>query len=462
MLPGKVGRRPADRRVPVRPPGLPVFPYRRRRRHRRQVPPRSSRQAPSAGRSRALAGWPSAARSRTPRSRASGSRRSRPCAVFSSDNLSSVAYATEAILFTLLAAGTGAFGLTVPISALIVAVLGIIVVSYRQTIRAYPNGGGSYVVARENLGTGRRLGRGRRAAHRLRPDGVCQRRRGRGCDHLGVPRAARRRPRRARGGEHPDRHADQPPRRPRERHDLRDPDLPIRGLDARAHRASASSARWPAPPPSSPTSSRRRCPRRRFGRPAPDARVRRRMHGDHRRRGRLERGPGVQAVRVVERTRDADGDGRARRRSCSSARAGWPRSPARCPAERETVLSQLGRAVFGGVGPAVPRAPALDDGHPHPRREHGVRRLPAAVLAPGPRRLHAAVGSRSAASASPSAPGSWRSPSLSIAVLAAFGGRVEALIPLYAVGVFTSITLVAGRHGPPLVARVASRAGAGA
>ncbi len=73
-------------------------------------------------------------------------------AVFSSDNLSSVAYATEAILFTLLAAGTGVFGLALPISALIVAVLAIIVVSYRQTIRAYPNGGGSYVVARENLG----------------------------------------------------------------------------------------------------------------------------------------------------------------------------------------------------------------------------------------------------------------------------------------------------------------------
>ncbi len=73
-------------------------------------------------------------------------------AVFSSDNLSSVAYATEAILFTLLAAGTGAFGLTLPISLLIVAVLAIIVISYRQTIAAYPNGGGSYIVARENLG----------------------------------------------------------------------------------------------------------------------------------------------------------------------------------------------------------------------------------------------------------------------------------------------------------------------
>jgi amino acid transporter len=75
-------------------------------------------------------------------------------AVFSSDNLSSVAYATEAILFTLLAAGSANFGLVLPISGLIVAVLGVIVISYRQTIRAYPNGGGSYIVARENLGVG--------------------------------------------------------------------------------------------------------------------------------------------------------------------------------------------------------------------------------------------------------------------------------------------------------------------
>jgi amino acid transporter len=73
-------------------------------------------------------------------------------AVFSSDNLSSVAYATEAILFTLLVAGRSTFWLALPISVLIVAVLGIIVVSYRQTIRGYPGGGGSYIVARENLG----------------------------------------------------------------------------------------------------------------------------------------------------------------------------------------------------------------------------------------------------------------------------------------------------------------------
>ena len=74
-------------------------------------------------------------------------------AVFSSDMLSSVAYATEASMFTLLGAGTVAFGLTVPISIVIVVILWIIVISYRQTIRAYPNGGGSYIVAKENLGT---------------------------------------------------------------------------------------------------------------------------------------------------------------------------------------------------------------------------------------------------------------------------------------------------------------------
>ena len=56
-------------------------------------------------------------------------------------------------MFTLLAAGTSAFWLTIPISVLIVAILGIIVISYRQTIRAYPTGGGSYIVAKENLGT---------------------------------------------------------------------------------------------------------------------------------------------------------------------------------------------------------------------------------------------------------------------------------------------------------------------
>src|SRR6266700_438676 len=74
-------------------------------------------------------------------------------AVLSSDVISSVAYATEAILATLIVAGSGNLGLTFPIAIAIVCLLGIVALSYRQTIPAYPNGGGSYIVAKDNLGT---------------------------------------------------------------------------------------------------------------------------------------------------------------------------------------------------------------------------------------------------------------------------------------------------------------------
>lgn len=73
-------------------------------------------------------------------------------AVLSSDALSSVAYATEEILLVLVAAGSGALGYSLPIAVAIILLLAIVVFSYRQTIRAYPKGGGSYIVARENLG----------------------------------------------------------------------------------------------------------------------------------------------------------------------------------------------------------------------------------------------------------------------------------------------------------------------
>jgi amino acid transporter len=74
-------------------------------------------------------------------------------AVLSSDALSSVAYATEEILLVLVLAGSGALGLALPIAAAIVGLLLIVGASYRQTIAAYPNGGGSYIVASDNLGT---------------------------------------------------------------------------------------------------------------------------------------------------------------------------------------------------------------------------------------------------------------------------------------------------------------------
>jgi amino acid transporter len=75
-------------------------------------------------------------------------------AVLSSDALSSVAYATQEALIVLLIAGSSPaiLGLSLPISVAIVLLLAIVVLSYRQTIRAYPKGGGSYIVARDNLG----------------------------------------------------------------------------------------------------------------------------------------------------------------------------------------------------------------------------------------------------------------------------------------------------------------------
>jgi amino acid transporter len=72
--------------------------------------------------------------------------------VFASDNISSSAYATEEIMRVLVLAGVGALTLTLPITFAIVAVLAIVVISYRQTIAAYPSGGGSYIVAKANLG----------------------------------------------------------------------------------------------------------------------------------------------------------------------------------------------------------------------------------------------------------------------------------------------------------------------
>ena len=73
-------------------------------------------------------------------------------AVFSSDALSSTAYATQEIMIILAMAGTAAFAFVLPISLAIVALLAIVTFSYEQTIHAYPGGGGAYIVARENLG----------------------------------------------------------------------------------------------------------------------------------------------------------------------------------------------------------------------------------------------------------------------------------------------------------------------
>jgi amino acid transporter len=73
-------------------------------------------------------------------------------AVFSSDNISSSAYATEEMMRVLVLAGVGAFALVMPLTLVIVVVLAIVATSYRQTIKAYPHGASSYIVASDNLG----------------------------------------------------------------------------------------------------------------------------------------------------------------------------------------------------------------------------------------------------------------------------------------------------------------------
>jgi amino acid transporter len=73
--------------------------------------------------------------------------------VLSADALSSVAYGPEAMLAILVLAGTGGLGYALPVAAAIAFLMLAVGISYRQTIRAYPHGGGSYIVATDNLGT---------------------------------------------------------------------------------------------------------------------------------------------------------------------------------------------------------------------------------------------------------------------------------------------------------------------
>src|ERR1700728_1210640 len=73
-------------------------------------------------------------------------------AALSLDALSSVAYGPEAILVVLVAAGSSALGYTIPITAAIIVLLAALVISYRQLIAAFPNGGGAYAVSKAHLG----------------------------------------------------------------------------------------------------------------------------------------------------------------------------------------------------------------------------------------------------------------------------------------------------------------------
>jgi amino acid transporter len=73
-------------------------------------------------------------------------------AIFASDNLSSVAYASEEILRVLVIAGPAALNMSTPIAVAIAVVIAIVIYSYRQTILAYPQGASDYIVAKDNIG----------------------------------------------------------------------------------------------------------------------------------------------------------------------------------------------------------------------------------------------------------------------------------------------------------------------
>lgn len=144
------GRKPADRRVRVQRPHSPYFRYTGP--GRLVAKPAASVSLTPAGRffDRArgvLFGRPLASEEEI------GERLSKrkALAIFSSDAISSSAYATEEILRVLLLAGASALLLSVQVAIAITILLAVVSISYRQVCRAYPNGGGAYVVAKTNL-----------------------------------------------------------------------------------------------------------------------------------------------------------------------------------------------------------------------------------------------------------------------------------------------------------------------
>ena len=181
------GRKPGDRRVRVERPHSAVLPLLGPGHARR---PRDGL-APAHGHGRLSSGSDTSS---------SGGRLSiheeiterlskmKALAIFSSDPISSSAYATEEILRVLVFAGAGALFLSLPIAIAVAVLLAVVSLSYRQIVRAYPSGGGDYAVARRNLPRTGVARRRRRAAPRLRHDGGGIDGLGRGAGDLGGTR----------------------------------------------------------------------------------------------------------------------------------------------------------------------------------------------------------------------------------------------------------------------------------
>ena len=144
------GRKAGDRRVRVERPHAPYFRYA----GPGQLVAREAASAPRTARGRALARVRHAVFGRTLSNEEELEERlskKKALAIFSSDAISSSAYATEEILRVLLVAGAAALLVSVQVAVAIAVLLAVVSVSYRQVCRAYPNGGGAYVVARTNL-----------------------------------------------------------------------------------------------------------------------------------------------------------------------------------------------------------------------------------------------------------------------------------------------------------------------
>jgi amino acid transporter len=144
------GRKPADRRVRVERPHAPYFRYT----GPGQLVAKPAASIPPTRTGRLLARFRAIVFGRPLSNEEEiGERLSKKkaLAIFSSDAISSSAYATEEILRVLLLAGASALFLSIQVSIAITVLLAVVSVSYRQVCRAYPNGGGAYVVAKTNL-----------------------------------------------------------------------------------------------------------------------------------------------------------------------------------------------------------------------------------------------------------------------------------------------------------------------
>jgi amino acid transporter len=144
------GRKAGDRRVRVERPHAPYFRYA----GPNQLIAREAASVPRTARGRALARFRQIVFGRPLANEEEiGERLSKrkALAIFSSDAISSSAYATEEILRVLVLAGASALFFAIHVSIAIALLLAVVAVSYRQVCRAYPNGGGAYVVARTNL-----------------------------------------------------------------------------------------------------------------------------------------------------------------------------------------------------------------------------------------------------------------------------------------------------------------------